>query len=156
MKQVKKSTYTSGCWNASTYRNKTKSKKSVAGYSFDTTRTKQVLDAADKFTLRAMATVSKVISQGLTAAKIKMTVFWDDAPCSFAEIDRRIGGSWCAHHSGGGGSKHRWNVGQFLRGYTAHSPRRLSHLQVRFVRAQLMWRQARQCTDAGVNQLENG
>jgi hypothetical protein len=55
----------------------------------------------------------------------KMTVFWDVAPCSFVEIDRRFRGAYCLQHQG---SKHIWNVwnvSQFLRDYTAQHPRRL-------------------------------
>jgi hypothetical protein len=37
-----------------------------------------------------------------------MTVVWDVAPCSLAEID----------NPDDGGRKHLWNVGQFLRDYT--------------------------------------
>jgi hypothetical protein len=28
---------------------------------------------------------------------LKMTVFWDVAPCSMVEIDRRFGGAYCLH-----------------------------------------------------------
>jgi hypothetical protein len=37
---------------------------------------------------------------------LKMTVFWDIAPCNLVETDRRFRG---ANYS-----KHFWNVGQFL------------------------------------------
>jgi hypothetical protein len=66
----------------------------------------------------------------------KMTVLWDAAPYSLAEIDRCFTGAYCLHHQddtrkfpyrpGDGGSKHFWNIGQFLRGYTAQHPRRHS------------------------------
>jgi hypothetical protein len=42
--------------------------------------------------------------QDLTAASIKMTVFWDVAPCSLVEIDRRFRG--VLHRPDDGGSKH--------------------------------------------------
>jgi hypothetical protein len=29
-----------------------------------------------------------------------MTVFWDIAPCSFVEVNRRFGGTYCLHHQG--------------------------------------------------------
>jgi hypothetical protein len=45
----------------------------------------------------------KVRFQVFTAASMKMTVFWDVAPCSVLEIDRRFKDS-----------KHLWNVGQLL------------------------------------------
>jgi hypothetical protein len=52
---------------------------------------------------------------GCTAASIKMAVFWDVAPCSLVDIDRRF-------------RAHLWNVGQFLQDYTAQHPRRQSSL----------------------------
>jgi hypothetical protein len=43
----------------------------------------------------------------LTAASMKMTAFWDIAPCSLIEVDRRFRGAYCVHHQGDdGGSKH--------------------------------------------------
>jgi hypothetical protein len=30
----------------------------------------------------------------------KLTVFWDIAPCSLAEVDRRLKGACCLHHQG--------------------------------------------------------
>jgi hypothetical protein len=52
----------------------------------------------------------------------KMTVFWDVAPCSLLEIDRRFRGACCLHdRCDDGGSKHLWNIGQFLRDCTATS-----------------------------------
>jgi hypothetical protein len=30
----------------------------------------------------------------------KMTPFWDAAPCSLVEVDRRFRGAYCLHHSG--------------------------------------------------------
>jgi hypothetical protein len=41
-----------------------------------------------------------VIFQILTAASMKMTVFWNVAPCSLVEIDRRFRDSYCLHHQG--------------------------------------------------------
>jgi hypothetical protein len=38
--------------------------------------------------------------QVLTAASMKMTVFWDIAPCRLAEIDRHFRGAYCLHHQG--------------------------------------------------------
>jgi hypothetical protein len=29
-----------------------------------------------------------------------MAVFWDVAPCSLVDIDRRFGGAYCLHHQG--------------------------------------------------------
>jgi hypothetical protein len=39
-----------------------------------------------------------VTFQGLTAAIMKITVFWDVVPCSLVEIDRRFRGTYCLHH----------------------------------------------------------
>jgi hypothetical protein len=45
--------------------------------------------------------------QGLTAPIMKMTVFWDVAPCSLVKVYRRFRGSCCVHHHrpDDGGSK---------------------------------------------------
>jgi hypothetical protein len=42
----------------------------------------------------------KVRSQVLTAASIKMAVFWGVAPCSVVEVYRRYRGIFCLHHHG--------------------------------------------------------
>jgi hypothetical protein len=51
------------------------------------------------------------------------------APCSLAHIDQRFTEAYWLRHQGDeiipGGSKHLWNVGQYLPDYTAH-PRRQS------------------------------
>jgi hypothetical protein len=44
--------------------------------------------------------------QVLTAASMKMTVFWDVAQCSVVEIDRRFRGAYCLHCPDDGSSKH--------------------------------------------------
>jgi hypothetical protein len=36
--------------------------------------------------------------QVLTAASMRMTVFWDDAPCSLVEIHRRFRDAYCLRH----------------------------------------------------------
>jgi hypothetical protein len=38
--------------------------------------------------------------QVFTAARMKITVFWDLVPCSIVEIDRRFRGAYCFHHHG--------------------------------------------------------
>jgi hypothetical protein len=38
--------------------------------------------------------------QVLTVANIKMTVFWEVAPCSLIEIERRFRGAYCLHRQG--------------------------------------------------------
>jgi hypothetical protein len=38
--------------------------------------------------------------QVLTAVSMNMTVFWDVAPCSLVEIDRRFRGAYCLYHQG--------------------------------------------------------
>jgi hypothetical protein len=65
--------------------------------------------------------------QVLTAASMKMAVFWDVAPCSLVEVYRRFRGACCLHHQGD-----EWNVCKILPDYTAQHPRR--HLQFRIIR----------------------
>jgi hypothetical protein len=38
--------------------------------------------------------------QVLTATSMKMTSFWDTAPCSLVDVDRRFRGAYCLHHQG--------------------------------------------------------
>jgi hypothetical protein len=38
--------------------------------------------------------------QLLTAASMKITVFWDVAPYSLVEVYRRFKGAYCLHHQG--------------------------------------------------------
>jgi hypothetical protein len=38
--------------------------------------------------------------QALTAASMKFRVFWDIAPCSHVEVDRRLRDAYCLHHQG--------------------------------------------------------
>jgi hypothetical protein len=57
----------------------------------------------------------------MNRTELEKTVFWDGAPCRLLDIDRRFRG---AHNPDDGGSKHLWNVGQFLPDYTAQHPRR--------------------------------
>jgi hypothetical protein len=35
-----------------------------------------------------------------TAGSMKMSVFWNIAPCSLVETDRRFRGAYCFHHHG--------------------------------------------------------
>jgi hypothetical protein len=42
--------------------------------------------------------ISLVGFQVLTAASMKFRVFWDVAPCSHAEVDRRFRGAYCLNH----------------------------------------------------------
>jgi hypothetical protein len=44
--------------------------------------------------------VDKVIFQVLMAASMKMTVFWDVAPCRLVEVYQRFRGARCFHHEG--------------------------------------------------------
>jgi hypothetical protein len=34
----------------------------------------------------------------LTTIGVKMAVFWDAAPCSLIEVDRRFRGAYCLYH----------------------------------------------------------
>jgi hypothetical protein len=56
---------------------------------------------------------------------MKMTVFWEEAPCSLIEIDGHFMGS----HRGDGGSKLLRNVGQLLADYMAQNSRRNLHIR---------------------------
>jgi hypothetical protein len=38
----------------------------------------------------------------LTVTSMKLTAFWDIAPCSFVEVDRRFSRAYCLHHQGEG------------------------------------------------------
>jgi hypothetical protein len=38
--------------------------------------------------------------QVLTASIMKMTVFWDVAPCCLVKVYRRFRGAYCLHHQG--------------------------------------------------------
>jgi hypothetical protein len=42
--------------------------------------------------------VTHVRIQVLTAARVKMTAFWDTAPCSLVEVDRRFRRAYCLEH----------------------------------------------------------
>jgi hypothetical protein len=42
----------------------------------------------------------KIRFEVLTATSMKMTVFWDVAPCSRIDIDWRFGWAYCLHHHG--------------------------------------------------------
>jgi hypothetical protein len=55
----------------------------------------------------------------LTAASMKMAVFWVVAPCSLVEVYRRFKGACCLHHH-----KDLWNNGLLLPDNTALQPRR--------------------------------
>jgi hypothetical protein len=59
---------------------------------------------------------------------MKMTVFWDVAPCSLVEVDWLLRGSFDLHHyrPDDGGSKLLWNVGHLLPDFTVQHPRRQS------------------------------
>jgi hypothetical protein len=53
---------------------------------------------------------------------MKMTAFWDIAPCSFVKVGRRFRGD---DRPVNGGSKHLSNVGKLLRHYTEQYPVRV-------------------------------
>jgi hypothetical protein len=49
---------------------------------------------------------------GYHGGELKMTAFWDIAPCNVVEIDRHFRGAYCLHHHPDhGGSTYLWNVG---------------------------------------------
>jgi hypothetical protein len=47
-----------------------------------------------------------VRNQVLTAASMKITIFWDVAPCSLVEVYRRFRGAFCLHYQGDEYSSH--------------------------------------------------
>jgi hypothetical protein len=57
---------------------------------------------------------------------MKMTAFWDIAPCNLVELDRRFR-DVCYLHQGldDGSGTHLWNVGILQREYTVSYPRKL-------------------------------
>jgi hypothetical protein len=62
----------------------------------------------------------RVRFQVLTAARKKVTIFWDGASCNLVETGRRLRGV-CLDDGGG---KQLCNVGQFIGDYTAQPPTR--------------------------------
>jgi hypothetical protein len=56
---------------------------------------------------------------------LKMTAFWDIAPCSLVEVDRRFRGQYYLSRPDYGGSTHIRNI-RILRHYIVLYPRRLS------------------------------
>jgi hypothetical protein len=73
--------------------------------------------------------VTFVRSEVLTAASTEMTVFWDVALYSLVEIDWCFKGAYCLHREDDvchddGGSKHLWNVNQFVPDYVVQHVRR--------------------------------
>jgi hypothetical protein len=60
--------------------------------------------------------------QVLTAASMKMTVFWVVAPRSLLEVYWRFRCACYVHHQGASG--HLWNVDKRLPDYTAQQPKR--------------------------------
>jgi hypothetical protein len=86
-------------------------------------------------------TLAQARLQVLTKKSMKVTVFWDAAPRSLVETDRRFRSAYCLHQQADlllyltksfrallthrpddGGRKHLWNVGKFLPNYTAQIP----------------------------------
>jgi hypothetical protein len=56
--------------------------------------------------------------QVVTAWSMKMSVIWDVAPCSLAEIDLAFKGVYYVHYQG----DRSLNLGQFLPDYTRQHP----------------------------------
>jgi hypothetical protein len=73
-------------------------------------------------------TLNMIIRKHDNFTTMKTTAFWDIAPCSLVEVDRRFRGAYCLLHHGDedGGSTHLWNVDLLQRDYKALYPRRLS------------------------------
>jgi hypothetical protein len=56
--------------------------------------------------------------QVLTVANMKMTVFWDIAPCSVLEV----------YHPDNGGSKHLWNISKLLPDYITSQKTQITYM----------------------------
>jgi hypothetical protein len=67
---------------------------------------------------------SETSSHPIDTNNWSLRIFWNVAPCSHVEVDRRFRGTYCLHHQGDR-STHLWNVGQLQRDYTALHPKRL-------------------------------
>jgi hypothetical protein len=75
---------------------------------------------------------------------LKMTAFWDIAPCGPLDVDWRCRGACCLHHqvslSWYGVSTHLWNDSKFLRDYTVqHFRRPLSSAIFKFPLEDFHW-----------------
>jgi hypothetical protein len=59
--------------------------------------------------------------KGLIIQTLKIRGFWNIAPCSTVEVERRFRVAYYIHHQDDddGGSISLWNVGVHQRGYTA-------------------------------------
>jgi hypothetical protein len=69
-----------------------------------------------------------VLIQVLTAASMKMTVFWDLAPCSLVEDYRRFRSACCFHHQGDRPDGATSQKTVILMLFISSSPMILSHL----------------------------
>jgi hypothetical protein len=58
-----------------------------------------------------------------TTTNLKITAFWNIAPCSLVEVYRRFRRTYCLHHRD---YESLWNVGILQRDYAAVYPRMLS------------------------------
>jgi hypothetical protein len=67
--------------------------------------------------------VTDIRLQVLTAATMKIIVFWDIGPWGLVEIDRRFRSAYCLPHQGDIYNKHLWNIYEFLPEYTVQFPR---------------------------------
>jgi hypothetical protein len=79
------------------------------------------------FFLLCLKLIEMVRFQVLTAASMKMTVFWVVAPCNLIDVYRHFRGACCLHHQGSPWwwrQQHLWNDGKFLLDYMAQEPRR--------------------------------
>jgi hypothetical protein len=65
-----------------------------------------------------------VFSFKISGGKLKMAAFWDIAPCSLFEVDRRLDVRTSTPPDYGG-STHHWNVGLLKRNYAVPYPRKL-------------------------------
>jgi hypothetical protein len=50
--------------------------------------------------LIAGRSITEICCDDVNWKEVKMTVFWDVAPCSMIDIDRHFRGVYCLHHQG--------------------------------------------------------
>lgn len=61
--------------------------------------------------------------QVLSVTSMKMAAFWDVVPCRLIHINHRFRAAYLSHRPNDRGSKHLWNVGQYLPAYMMQYPR---------------------------------
>jgi hypothetical protein len=68
--------------------------------------------------------------QVFTGASIQFRVFWDVAPCSHVEVDRRFRSAYCLHHQSAPLPVTKWNIvaGSWFASLSFRSDRTVLHI----------------------------